>query len=807
MKARPIARRLLLTAAVLCAAALAAAGAGGLWLRVRIRATLPRLDGSAPVKGLGAPVHVTRDALGVPTVSGSSRIDVARATGWIHAQDRFFQMDLLRRRGAGELAELFGRVALPMDRQARMHGFRQLAREVLARETPARAALLSAYAEGVNAGLAALGSKPWEYVVTRTEPRPWLPEDTMVLAYAMTLDLQESTGHYVRTLASIRDELGPASLAFFAPLSTPVDAALDGSVSPAAPVPPPSEVDLRRREQPAPEARSGGAPWGDSEQPGSNNFAVAGALASGGGALIANDMHLSLGVPNIWYRMSLKWPGHEETGVTLPGSPMIVAGSTGRIAWGFTNSNAGTGDLVIVNPSISPELYHGPKGGALVPYVRRTETVAVRGSSPVTMDFEWTAWGPVVGELPGGKQLAFHWTADDPAAFNADMIDLEDAPDVRSAVAIAHRMGIPAQNFVVADSAGQIAWTVAGRLPNRIGYDGRLPVSWAFGDRRWDGYLESRDVPQVVSPKGGLIWTANNRVVGGKSLELVGDSGYAIAARASQVRDDLAALARGQRPVEPRDLLAVQRDDRALLLESWHTLLVGVLGPDSVARKASRAALLEAANKWDGRADTGSVGYRVVREFRLAVAHRVLDPIFAPCVESDPSFTWGRLNYEQPLETLLRTRPAHLLDPAYGTWDDLLAAAADDVTLAYRRAGADPASATWGQLNRARIRHPFALSLPGWAAPWLAMPADPLPGDSNMPLVQSPSFGASERFVVSPGHEAAGIFEMPGGQCSNPCSPYFRAGHEAWVRGDPTPFLPGPTEHALDLLPSVRAPD
>jgi penicillin amidase len=801
MRARTVATRLLLALGVLCAAAVLAAGAGGLWLRSRIVACLPRLDGSASLQGLGAKVHVTRDALGVPTVSGASRIDVARATGWIHAQDRFFQMDLLRRRGAGELSELFGKAALPMDRQARMHGFRELAREVLARENPGRIALLTAYADGVNAGLAALGSKPWEYLVTRTEPRPWLPEDTVVMSYAMTLDLQESTGHYVRSLSAIRDDLGPASLTFFAPLSTPADAALDGSVSAAAPVPPATEIDLRKKETPEATALVGAAPWGDTEEPGSNNFAVAGSLAAGGGALIANDMHLNLGVPNIWYRMTLKWPGHEETGVTLPGSPMVVAGSTGRIAWGFTNSNAGTGDIIVVNPSISPELYHGPKGGALVPYVRRSETVAVKGEKPVTMDFEWTSWGPVVGELPGGKQLVFHWTADDPDAFNGDLIELEEAPDVRSAVAVAHRMGIPAQNFVVADSAGQIAWTVAGRLPRRVGYDGRLPVSWVFGDRRWDGYLESRDVPQVVAPESGLLWTANNRTLGGKSLELLGDSGYAIAARAAQVRDDLLALAHGGKPVGPKDLLAVQLDDRALLLEGWHSLLVGTLSPDAVAHRASRAALLEAANKCDGRADTGTVGYRVVRAFRLAVAHRVLDPIFAPCVERDPDFRWSRLNYEQPLETLLRARPVHLLDPSYGTWDDLLAAAADDVALSYKRAGADPRTATWGELNTARIAHPFALSLPRWASSWLSMPADPLAGDSNMPLVQSPSFGASERFVVSPGREAQGIFHMPGGQCSNPCSPYFRAGHEAWVRGDPTPFLPGPAEHALDLLP------
>jgi penicillin G amidase len=803
LSARPATRRLLVVTGVILAACVASAAGAGLWLRARMVSSLPVLDGSVTLRGLAASVRITRDALGVPTVSGSSRIDVARATGWIHAQDRFFQMDILRRRGAGELAEIFGAVALPLDREARMHGFRRLAAEVLARASPDRKALLVAYAEGVNAGLGALRSKPWEYSLLRARPRPWAPEDSVLITYAMTLDLQESTGRFVRSLAAVREELGPASLAFFAPLSTPVDAALDGSLSAAAPVPPPSEIDLRRR-GPTPgaaTAAAAGASSGDRETPGSNSFAVAGTLAAGGAAMVANDMHLHLSVPNIWYRMSLRWPGHEETGVTLPGAPTLVAGSTGKIAWGFTNSNAGTGDIVVVSPSVSPELYHGPKGGGLIAYERRYEMVAVRGSKPVQMDFAWTVWGPVVGEAAGGRQLVFHWTADDPAATNLDIVDLEDASDAEDAVAIAHHMGIPALNFIVADAKGAIAWTVAGLLPKRIGYDGRLPVSWIFGDRRWDGFLPSREVPSILTPADGILWTANNRTVGGRSLEAIGDSGYDIAARGRQIRDDLDALVHGGRPVEPKDLLAVQLDDHASLLETWHTLLLSTLTPDVVSRKPARAALLEGAKKWDGRAEASSVGYRVVRAFRLAVAHRVFDPIFVPCVDTDPDFNWTRFNYEQPLETLMKERPEHLLDPTFATWDDLLAAAADDVSLLYSREHADPSTATWGQRNTASIGHPFTRMLPTWASSWLGMPKDPLPGDSNMPRVQDPSFGASERFVVSPGREAAGIFHMPGGQNSNPFSPFFRAGHEAWVRGDPTSFLPGATEHTVDLGP------
>lgn len=801
MKSSSIARRILDIGGTLFVVLLVLLAAAGMWFRGRMVASLPQLQGKAPLPGLSAGVTIVRDALGVPTITGSTRIDVARATGWIHGQDRFFQMDLLRRRGAGELAELFGPAAVPVDKEARLHGFRKVAQEVFARETPERKALIVAYTEGVNAGLAALAAKPWEYVVLRAAPRPWLPEDCGLISFAMTLDLQEGTGRYVRTLSAIRDELGPESLAFFAPLSTPADAALDASVAPIAPFPPASEIDLRKVD-PAAQVTTAldKDPWSDRETPGSNNFAVAGSLAEGGGALVATDMHLHLGVPNIWYRISMRWPGHAETGVMIPGAPMLVAGSTGKIAWGFTNSNAGTGDILVIDPSISPDMYHGPQG-TLVKYDERDESIAVRGSKPDVETFKWTMWGPVVGETAKGRQLVYHWTADDPAATNSNLFELEEAGGVAEAIDIAHRMGIPSQNFVVADSAGQIGWTVAGLLPRRVGYDGRLPVTWGFGDRRWDGFVASKDVPSILSPANGRLWTANNRTIGGASLRILGDSGYDVPARALQIRDDLDALAAAGRPIAPKDLLGVQLDDRALMLGAWHDILVGALKPDVVSLKPSRAALLQSAQTWEGRADTSSTSYRIVHDFRLAVAHRVLDPIFAPCVDQDPDFTWTRLNYEQPLEALVKGTPMNLLDPAFHSWDELLVAAADDVSLEYAKRGLDPRSATWGQRNTARIEHPLARMLPHWAAKWISMPEDELPGDSYMPRVADTAFGASERYVVSPGREGAGILHMPGGQNSNPLSPFFRTGHEAWVRGDPTPFLPGPPRYVVTLEP------
>src|SRR5882757_75692 len=182
-----------------------------------MRASLPQLEGSFVVGGLAAPVTVERDALGVPTIRGANRADVSRALGWLHAQDRFFQMDLLRRRGAGELSELFGAVAVDLDKSARLHGFRRTAARVVAAADPAERALLAAYTAGVNAGLAALGQVPWEYLVLRTPPQPWREEDSVLCVYAMWFDLQDSRGSFELNRDALRVALGSATMDFLAP--------------------------------------------------------------------------------------------------------------------------------------------------------------------------------------------------------------------------------------------------------------------------------------------------------------------------------------------------------------------------------------------------------------------------------------------------------------------------------------------------------------------------------------------------------------------------------------------------------------
>jgi penicillin amidase len=769
------------------------AAAGGWW---RIRASLPELEGTRPLPGLGATVRIERDALGVPVITGATRLDVARATGFVHAQERFFQMDLARRGGAGEVAELFGPVAVNFDRARRIHGFRRLAGQVLARLPATQHALLEAYTAGVNAGLAALRRAPWEYAVLRVDPQPWRTEDCLLVVYAMWLDLQDTSGSGELSRQALRDALGTDALDFFAPPGTSWDSALDGSLFPPAPLPA-----FRLASLTFP-----GAPVAtDAPKPGSNSFALAGRHVAGGGALLANDMHLDHHVPHTWYRAVLAWTGDDGAprrlvGVTLPGVPVLVVGSNGRVAWSFTNAYIDTADVIVVEVDTTAGAFYRTEAGHR-PLMEAVETIRVEGGAPVSHVVRATEWGPIIADGGPGRLLALRWTAHDADALNFDFQAFESAANVEEALAVAHHAGMPNQNLIAADADGSIAWTITGRIPRRVGFDGRLPVSWAYGDRKWEGWLPGADTPVLLNPPDGLLWSANQRLVGGEGHARLGDGGYDDGPRGRQIRDGLRALATTGRSARPVDLLAIQLDDRAVFLERWQRLLLSVLSDDAVDGHRGRAELREAVRQWNGRASVDSAAYRLVRVWRDHVAARALAPVRARAAARYSGFTFASFQFEDALWRLANDRPAQLLDPEHASWEALLLRAADDVLAETDRAGVAPNRWTWGEANRLHMHHPFSRLLPGWIAAFLNLPADPLPGATDMPRVQTPDHGASERLVVSPGRESEGLFHMPGGQGGNPLSPYYRAGHEAWVTGEPTPLLPGAPQYTLVLTP------
>ena len=797
----PLKKRLQYLLSVLSVLLVLVAGAV-LWGWWQMHGSLAQLDGERTVAGLAAPVKVERDALGVPAITGVTRTDVARATGFLHAQDRYFQMDLLRRSAAGELSEIFGAAALPLDRAHRLHGFRRTAAQVVAALEPEKRALLEAYVAGVNAGLAALPKVPWEYLVLRTAPQPWRAEDSILVSYAMWFDLQDSSGRLEQDLRAVQNTLGLTGLNFFAPLGNSWDAALDGSTIAPAPLP---SVRLK----PAEETVGALAPRHAELEPGnvvgSNSFAIAGAHTATGAAMLANDMHLGLNVPHIWYRAVFNWKdaagaAHRVAGVTLPGIPLMIAGSNGRIAWGFTNAYIDTADVVLAETDATAQiLYRTPHGW--VEIEDRKDPIKVKGQEPVPFTARWTEWGPIFAGPEDGRYLVLRWNAHNAESTNVSLVELETANTATDAVNIAHRVGMPNQNLLVADADGAIAWTLTGTVPRRTGYDGRVPVSWAFGDRKWDGWLKPAEVPVIANPAEGLLWTANQRLVGGAALATVGDAGYDHGARGGQIRDDLRKLVASGKKAVPADLLAIQLDDRAVYLERWQKFLLTVLTDEAVARKSARGEMRDAVRQWSGHAAIDSAAYRIVRGFHNKVADRVLAPFFAAARNQYDYFSYAKFHYDDALWQLVQEKPARMLNPAHPSWDSLFLAAADDVIADANKAGVPLARFTWGARNTLRMQHPFSRFLPAPLAQLLDMPAIALPGDSDMPRVQGPAFGASERMVVSPGHEAEGILHLPGGQSGHPLSPYYQAGHAAWARGEPTPFLPGPAVHTLTLKP------
>jgi penicillin amidase len=769
------------------------------WGWQQMRGSLPPLDGTLRLAGLSAPAKIERDAQGVPTLSGATRMDVARATGFLHAQDRFFQMDLLRRRGAGELAELFGSAAVALDQSARLHGFRKLSGRVIAQINPAERALLDAYTAGVNAGLAALGKPPWEYLVLRTAPQAWRNEDTILCVYAMWFDLQDYRGAYELNRDAVRRTLGHGTLDFWAPRGNSWDAALDDSRFPPAPLPP-----LRFKPAAATTTLLPATEPVSRFVIGSNSFAVSGAHTASGAALLANDMHLDLGVPPIWYRAVLQWTDatgpHRVVGVTLPGVPFMVVGSNGRVAWGFTDAYVDTTDVIVTETdAIAQSHYRTPRGWPEIE--ERKEEIKVKGGQPVAFIARWTEWGPIIGGPEEGRYQVLRWSAHDAEATNVRLMEMETARTTAEGVAIGHRSGIPNENMIIADADGSIAWTICGLLPRRIGFDGRLPVSWAYGDRRWDGWLKSEEIPVVLNPAGGAVWSGNNRALGGEGYAKLGNSGSDEGPRARQIRDDLHALIASGKKATPADLLAVQLDDRAIFLERWQKFMLEVLTDEAVARNSRLGELRDAVRTWNGQASPDSAAYRLVKSFRGHVAQRVFAPLTEQATASYAHFTSSNFMSEDALWQLTHEQPERLLNPAHRSWAELLLAAAADVLADAKKAGLTPARFTWGEKNVLAMQHPFSRLLPAPLAKFLNMPAVPLPGDGDMPRVQGRVHGASERLVVAPGREAEGIFEMPGGQSGHPLSPFYRAGHEAWVKGEPAPLLPGPTQHVLTLQP------
>ena len=572
---------------------------------------------------------------------------------------------------------------------------------------------------------------------------------------------------------------GEALHDYLLPAATPWDAPLQGEGA-ALPEPPGAgALDLRAM----PKERFEGEPASTRRISGlgSNAFAIAGERTATGTALVAGDMHLGLSVPNDWYRLRLQVTGEDArdvTGVTLPGLPLIISGSNGRVAWAFTNSYGIWSERIRVLESETRE---------------RELTLAVAGGEDVTMRLRESDHGPVVPGLREGEWHALRWLPARPGAANLDLLGMETATDIEGALDVLNGSGIPPQSAVVGDADGRIAWTIAGRIPARGGSAAELPLAQEVVDS-WAGWLDDADFPRIVDPPEGYLASANARLLTGEALALVGDGGAALGARQRRLRERVATVD----GLDAEGALAIQRDLHSNWLDAWAAELERLLDASQAEAHTDIAALRALMADWQPEARVDNRAYSLVRRWQTAVHERVMHALTAPVRAEYPDFVLDAFPVSQAAALdVVQRQPAHLLDPRFDSWPDFLLAALDGALDA--DAEAAPVR-TWGAYNQLDMRHPLSGALPGLGR-LLDMPAEPLPGDADVVRVQGPSFGASQRMAITVGAEGEAIFHMPGGQSGHPASPHYRAGHTDWAVARAAPLLPGRAVARLELRP------
>ncbi|MCB5227964.1 penicillin acylase family protein [Alishewanella sp. 16-MA] len=756
-----------------------------------LNGSLPDYNGryQAPI---AHPVSLKRDQLGYLTIHATDRSDTAYALGFAHAQERFFQMDLSRRSAAGELSALFGQQALNTDISHRRHLFRQRAEHILTQLKAPDLELLAAYSRGVNDGLNRLRQPPFEYLLLQTTPEPWLEQDSLLVIYSMYLDLQGKMGRDDYAMTKLKAALPEDWYQFLQQHSPLWQAAIDGSEQQAIALPSSPYPSVLQQQLSCIECTPA-----DAVDLGSNNFAVAGHLTGHGAAILADDMHLSLRVPGVWFKTQLNWVEDQQaqqvTGLSLPGTPAIVVGSNGKIAWGFTNSTADWHDLISLTLSDDEQQYLSPNGWQPLEYI--TERITIRDAPAHSLLIKQTEWGPLI-PFADGQPYALRWIAHDPQAVNLNLRYLEKAESAAEVLRFANTMGIPAQNVLVADQQGHIGWSIFGPMRQRHVADWDTAQDWSKGDNYWGEQLEAAAYPQLLNPTSGRLWSANARTVGGEFYKLLGNGGYDLGARGKQIADALAALPQA----DELALHQIQLDIQAHLLQPWQALLLDTLSPER-SEQYQLTEFRQLIAQSSLKADVNDVGYTLLRQFRLTTLELTFAPLSALLEQVGSRSSDLKYSMETPFWLMLAANRADTLPANYQSWQDLLLSAAKQTEQNIQAQYGSLTQANWGTRNTSKIKHPLSGAIP-LIGHWLNMADTPLSGDSHMPKVQHPAFGQSQRMVVAPGFEELGVLVISSGQSGHPLSPFYRSDHPYWLAEVALPFLPGPEKYQQQLIPN-----
>ncbi|MBV9404864.1 MAG: penicillin acylase family protein, partial [Acidobacteriaceae bacterium] len=519
------------------------------WYAVR---PLPKTSGeiTAPI---GALALIRRDARGIPHIEASRWQDAIFLQGYATAQDRLWQMDGLRRFGAGELAEVFGQAALASDERSRKMRMRAIAESYLQHLKPEDREVFVEYARGVNYFIDTHhGDYSLEFSIpgNQYDPRPWTLVDSMLTGLVMTRDLTDSS-RFEFDKGTLMQMADPAKVRVLFP-----------------------------------------ATQGQFVSPGSNAWAVSGAHTEDGRPMAANDPHLHCTIPGTWHLVHLKAPGLDVTGAALPGFPGVITGHNQQIAWGVTNLQADVMDLYLeqIDPRTGRYAYQGKVEQAQLD----RQFIGVRNRKPVVLETWVTRHGPIVIQ-ENGKSYSMRWSAADDFGF--PFFDVDRAQNWEQFRAAIARFGAPGQNFVYADRAGNIAYQAAGSVPIRRGFHGDTPLDGASGNFEWQGYIPFDQMPRVYNPPSGIVATANQNPFP-EAFAYAVDGSFADRYRVTQIR----ALLSRKEKLSVEDVLAVQKDVYSAYDRFLAQQLVGAFDKRGSTNALVRDAIA-ALRHWNGQMD------------------------------------------------------------------------------------------------------------------------------------------------------------------------------------------------------------
>ena len=787
------------------------------WIAYR---PLPQVDGRIPLSGLKAEVTVDRDVWGVPHIRAKSLEDMAEAQGYVMAQDRLWQMDLLRRVARGQLSEILGSATLPIDRRFRTLRFGPAAeRDAGLLEGDAKLAI-EAYARGVNRFIETHQDKlPLEFTLLKYKPRPWKPSDSLVIGGYM---YQTLTNTWERELdrATVTERVGPGRASDLFSEEAALDhfvigdpnVADDGSqrtgadpdeddddditpdtVLKAAVGAPAQFVDFTSALAPSVVAWIAESQSDIRRGLGSNNWVVSGDHTATGKPLLANDTHLELSIPPIWYEIHLTAPGWNVKGFTLPGAPLVIIGHNDHIAWGFTNNGADVQDLYIetLNPSNEDQYsVHGKWTDAQID----NEVIHVKGASDDHLKILVTRHGPVVYRA-GDKAYALRWTATEPGGLANTYNMMGKAQNWEQFRQVMRKVWGPAQNAVYADTEGNIGYVMAARVPVRKKGHGEVPVPGDTDDYEWTGYIPFDKLPQALNPASGFIVTANARVVGPNYKPYLTDR-WEEPYRTARIWD----LLHDKHDLRPADMLKVETD----IYSYPHVFLADqlVAAAKTLTPKDARTQqLIASARDWNGLADPDSQVVPFLNAVRLETLRLILEPYLG---NDTQLYEWRSTAF---LQRVLTDRPEKWLPKTYKNYDDLLIAAADNAArqLQERTGSSRIEDWPWKRFDSLDMFHPLGRN--GILKSLLSITGKPQGGTSFSPRAALPHHGPAMRFIADLSNWDDSVMLIPAGQSGELGSSHYADQFPYWYEGKPitSPFSDAAEantrKHTLTLEP------